>query len=115
MSDSGSDGEERAAGPRAEAAPLGDLAEQARQRQLPKWVPRSEFSRLRFKVLAETSNIASWHRCCWLSFLQDVPSPPSLHNIALQMYRALELHAEMKRQGLELPAAEMLEIIEVCA
>jgi hypothetical protein len=116
VSDSESDEDEarRVSSLRGEAARLGGLAQQARQRQLPKWVPRAEFSRLRFKVLAEYCNIASWHRCrcCFLCSISEMSCPGG--STVCAVHRALELHAEMKGKGLELPAAEMLEIIEVC-
>ena len=32
-------------------------------KELPSWVPRSEFSRLRFKMLSEFTNLDSWNRC----------------------------------------------------
>ena len=39
-----------------------DLNANGQPKQLPKWVPVSEFSRLRFKVLAEYANLDSWNR-----------------------------------------------------
>lgn len=54
-----------------------------------RWVPREQYSKLRYEYLRGLANPDSWQR-------------------------AIELHREMVQEGLELPAKEILEFIEVC-
>ncbi|CAL8461625.1 g1156 [Coccomyxa elongata] len=66
--------------------PAGEALKLARIKDL-RWVPRQEYSRLRYMHLKGLANPESWQK-------------------------AIELHAEMNSKGLELPASEMLEFIE---
>ena len=68
------------------AGPAGEALKLARMKEL-RWIPRQEYSRLRYRHLKGLANPASWQK-------------------------AIELHAEMNSKGLELPASEMLEFIE---
>lgn len=69
-----------------DAGPAGEALKLARIKDL-RWVPRQEYSRLRYMHLKGLANPESWQK-------------------------AIELHAEMNFKGLELPASEMLEFIE---
>ncbi len=68
------------------AGPAGEALKLARMKEL-RWIPRQEYSRLRYRHLKGLANPESWQK-------------------------AIELHAEMNSKGLELPASEMLEFIE---
>ncbi|CAL5224930.1 g7699 [Coccomyxa viridis] len=86
--DSDSDSEQDANGSPNDnfVGPAGQ-AEFANRISLPKWVPRSDYSRLRFQVLAQCASLDSWQK-------------------------ALAYHKEMNSHGMELPPSELIEFVE---